>query len=462
MGNIYISFSAENSSKDSWVKEFMNFFKITIGKISSVPISIDSDLETELNFEKKIDESDLLILVFNDFISDRFSKLLNLIEQRHQEFSTQKKEILIVVKTNKLGSIVPVYLRKYVQFNFFEINIRTNENIEYSPFSEGDKINKFWSKLTDLAYDSKIFIESADSTETQKLTVYLAEVSKDQASTREILRREFLLSGFTILPSKPLPASVKDYQDAVQELIKKSDLSIHIMGELYGDSPAGSDYSFVEIQNKVVSELIGNGFKDQFSRLIWFPPNLEPYDEKQIQYLKRLKRELSDSNKGEIVQCSIEEFKELFNHKIKVAEHYSQQKPDNREKGVLIITDNARKEICRNLENRLININKNYEVIDLSQTGELFPVSTLKQKLMNADKAILLNFTQNRLWIQGMLGLTLKNINHEANPGTISIAAVTPGNYKRPVDFEALKVDFFSLEDSQLLFNIEKFLTQLN
>jgi hypothetical protein len=389
--------------------------------------------------------------------------LLNVVETQNQEFISGGKEIFIVVKTNKLGSIVPVYLRKYVQFNFFEINVRTNENIEYSPLSAGDKASKFWSKLTDLAYDSKIFIESIEqATHHKKLSVYLAEVSKDQVSNREILRREFLLSGFSILPSKPMPSSIKEYQESVKELITKSDVSIHIMGEIYGDSPAGSDYSYTEIQNKVVSELIGSELKESFYRFIWFPPNLEPYDEKQIQYLKRLKRELSDSKKGEIIQCSIEEFKELFLHKISHAAHHTQLKADTAEKKVLIVTDNSQKSICQDIENQLNRIKRDYEVLDLSQTGELFPVATFKQKLRVADKTIILNFSPNKLWIQGMLGLTLKNINREINFDEISVAAVSSGNNKTVADFGALKVNFFSLEDNQLLNNIEKFLTQLN
>ncbi|NJO70212.1 MAG: DUF4062 domain-containing protein [Bacteroidetes bacterium] len=108
-----------------------------------------------------------------------------------------------------------------------------------------------------MAYDIKLFLElqNGRKRDENNLTVYLAEVSKDQSSNREILRREFLLSGYTVLPFKPLPTSFKDYQEACLELLKVSDISIHIMGEVYGRvSLRVRYYSYQEIQNRIIAD----------------------------------------------------------------------------------------------------------------------------------------------------------------------------------------------------------------
>ena len=462
--NIYVSFSAENSDKDAWVSELMNFFKITLGKISPIPININSALNPGIDLESQIDKTKIIILIFNGFVSDSFARDLRILELRHHELVLGGKEIFVVNKSERFSSIIPIYLRKYSQYNFFEINIRTNEAIDYSPFFKGEKENKFWSKLTDLAYDTKMFFEPAEGSndEDKKLVVYLAEVSRDQVSNREILKREFLLSGYKVLPAKPLPTSIKEYHDTAMEIIINADVSIHIMGEVYGESPSGTDYSYPELQNKLVTELLGKTeiLKKNFYRFVWLPPSLEPYDEKQVQYLKRLKKELSESKSGEIIQCSIEEFKELFVQKInQIAGSDLQSIISKKEKNIVVITDNAEQLIFSKIEDQLRAAHKNFDVIDLSKTGDLFPLAMFRQKLKMANGAILLNLIHDSLWIQGMLGLTVK---YFRNGNKSSIVVVTSLQNKAAIDFNALKVDFLALDDSQLIKNIDKFLIQLS
>lgn len=463
--NIYINFSAENSNIDAWVSEIFNAFRITLSKIYPRTVNIKNGLESSIASETRFNEANIIILVINGFISDEFAKDLRALELKHQEYINSGKEIFVVVKSGKFNSIIPVYLRKYAQYNFFEVNIRTNEAIEYTPFLKGEKANKFWSKITDLAYDARIFFETAEGNpSTEKLNIYLAEVSKDQVNNREILKREFLLSGFGVLPSKPLPASHKEYNEVVSEIVRSSDFSVHIMGEIYGDSPSGSDYSYSEIQNKVVSELSGkaNQLKNGFYRFVWLPPNIEPYDEKQVQYLKRLKRELTDNNTGELIQCSIEEFKELIVQKVKQIKGLTAQNDsETEERRIILITDNAQESTYQKIVKQIEVANKEYESIDLSQTGELFPLAMFRQKLRMANAAILVNSKGNPGWVQGMIGLTIKNLFSGKKSYRKLIAAVSNNRSKSAIDYEALNVDFLSSEDSQFAKKLDKFLIQI-
>lgn len=466
MGNkLYINFSAENSKSDSWATELRNSLKLMLGRISETEIQFLNGLENSNPDEVKVSEADLIILVFNGFASDEFAADLKTLELTHQTLVDNGKEIFIVIKSPKFSPVIPVYLRKYAQYNFFEVNIRTNEAIEYAPLQKGEKENKFWSKLTDLAYDSRLYFDNLNGNlSAAKVNVYLAEVSKDQINHREILKREFQLSGYNVLPIKPLPGSLKEYHDAASEIIKTADFSIHIMGEIYGDSPSGSDYSFVEIQNKLVTELLSQepGLRKNFYRFVWLPPSLEPYDEKQIQYLKRLKRELNDNRSGEIIQCSIEEFKEIIAHKVNSLQNVEtilDFKPVG--KKVILIIDKPDETSYQKVVTKIKDAQKEYELIDMTRTGDLLPLAMFRQALNTSDAAIIMNLSDRNNWLDAMLGLTLKNISIDKNNKNKLVAALTRHSTKDDINFDAFHVDNISLDDSQFSEKIEKFLTQI-
>lgn len=465
--NIYINFSAENSSNDPWVSELLSSFGLMLGKVSNFLIQIKSGLERANETGEQLNKANLVILVFNGFVSDDFSRDLRVLELNHQELVKKGKEIFIVVKSPKFNSIIPVYLRKYLIYNFFEINIRTNETIEYISSGKGEKESKYWSKLTDLVYDTKLFFETLNNSNsplTKKVKVYLAEVSKDQVNNREILKREFMLSGYEVIPAKPLPASLKEYREAVAEAIKPSRLSVHIMGEVYGDSPSGSDYSYPEIQNKLVSELLSQNsqLNEKFFRLVWLPPNLDPYDEKQIQYLKRLKRELNDSSSGEIIQCSIEEFKEIIVQKIAALNNenniFSEQLPESK---VVLLIDKPDEVVYQKVVGQIKKAGKNYELIDLTRTGELLPLTAFNQLLSSSEAAVIINMKSRKNWMSGILGLAIKNYYGTKKRHSKPIAALSNANNKEEIDFGALNVEYIELEDSQFTERLEKFLTQI-
>lgn len=452
---IYFSFSGEGSTPDAWIADFMNYFRITLEKVTPRAFGISTGPDNS-----NLREADLVILVFNGFISDSFAGDLKIIES--DEWKNEGKELFVVVKSGRFSAIVPGYLRKYNRYNFYDINSRTNEIVDFLPFIKGEKENRFWSGLTDLAFDVKLFFENLNTaSDAEKLTLYLAEVSRDQAVHREILKREFLLSGIRVVPLKPLPGTFREYHDTVKEIIGTADVSVHVMGEIYGDSPAGTDYSFPEIQNKIITELSGQSGRDSIYRFVWLPPNLEPYDEKQIQYLKRLRKELNESGRGEIIQCSLEEFKEIVFQKLKNISGSSAHSVFGGNQGkVVLITDDSLRNVFQKVDSLIKIVRNDYELIDMSQAGDLFPPFVFRNKLHAADRAIILNASGNLNWIKSVLGLTMKNIFTGKDTGSKSIAAVTSYKNKEAIDFEALNIDFFSLEDSQLTEHIENFLIQ--
>ena len=113
---IYISFSAENSASDAWATELLNSFRLTLSKISQTTLSFSSNVNQSDTAPKNLENADLILLVFNGFVSDEFTTDLKILEAKHVELISKGKEIYVVVKSGKFGSIIPVFIRKFTQY----------------------------------------------------------------------------------------------------------------------------------------------------------------------------------------------------------------------------------------------------------------------------------------------------------------------------------------------------------
>ena len=84
-----------------------------------------------------------------------------------------------------------------------------------------------------------------------KPAVYLAECGYDRKPQRELLEGELKRLGYPVLPDKRLPMDELEYVQAVQSLMARCALSIHLVGERYGAVPDGpTDRSASVIQNE--------------------------------------------------------------------------------------------------------------------------------------------------------------------------------------------------------------------
>ena len=106
-----------------------------------------------------------------------------------------------------------------------------------------------------------------------KPAVYLAECSYDRKPQRELLEGELKRLGYPVLPDRRLPGDEVEYVAAVQSLLARCALSIHLVGEKYGSVPDGpTDRSVSMIQNELaVARCRGGGLR----RLIWLPQGTE-------------------------------------------------------------------------------------------------------------------------------------------------------------------------------------------
>jgi hypothetical protein len=110
-----------------------------------------------------------------------------------------------------------------------------------------------------------------DEQATAKATIYLAECSYDRKETREILEGDLRHHGYTVLPDQQLPRDEADYVAAVERLLERCRLAIHLVGESYGAVPVGpSQKSVAELQNELAVQRSKSG---ALARVIWLPEN---------------------------------------------------------------------------------------------------------------------------------------------------------------------------------------------
>jgi hypothetical protein len=136
--------------------------------------------------------------------------------------------------------------------------------------------------MTEAGPDATATTPSAPS----KPTVYLAECSFDQRPARDSLDVELKRHGYRVLPDQELPKDEEAYTAQVAECLRHSQLSIHLIGSIYGMVPDGpSGKSVVVLQNELaIQQSRDAGLK----RLIWVPDNIAPKQKEQVDFINLL------------------------------------------------------------------------------------------------------------------------------------------------------------------------------
>lgn len=204
--------------------------------------------------------------------------------------------------------------------------------LEFGPESS----QNYYAKVDDLARDIAVLIKMLDprsdssaqtaAADENQAVVYLAETTTDLNVQRDSIKRELLERKYKVLPDKPLPAEADAFKQAVREAIQASQLSIHLIGEEYGEPPAGENRSVVELQNTLAAERDGD---PSFSRIIWMPPDLKAKEFRQRVLIKKL---LDSNSTGitELLQNTIEDLKTVVQDKINAPAPSAPQSPKAR------------------------------------------------------------------------------------------------------------------------------------
>jgi hypothetical protein len=116
-----------------------------------------------------------------------------------------------------------------------------------------------------------------------------------------------------IVPDTELPLSEPGFVAAVREYMKRSRLSVHLIGAHYGIVPEGEmERSIVRLQYDLAVERASD---PEFWQIIWLPPDLAPQDERQWKFIHDLQN-LSSHSGSELIQTRLEDLKTIIQDRL--------------------------------------------------------------------------------------------------------------------------------------------------
>src|SRR6185503_4531092 len=188
-----------------------------------------------------------------------------------------KARIFKVLKTPvETQESLPQIMKDVLGYEFFTIEDGTPLELDSA---YGEKFAQDYNrKVGKLAWDISQLLKKLETgtrdnghakQDAAKPTIYLAECSYDRKQAREILEGELKRHGYPVLPDQELPRDEEEYVTAVEQLLKRCKLSIHLVGETYGGVPDGpSQKSEAVLQNELAAQ---RSRSDQLKRVIWGP-----------------------------------------------------------------------------------------------------------------------------------------------------------------------------------------------
>jgi hypothetical protein len=236
-----------------------------------------------------------------------------------------KSRVFKVAKTFTPRDGHPAPVQGLLGYEFYEYDEISGRAREFSPEIDPNRDARYWERLEDLAWDIKQQIElvrTADEPSAAEAlpgassapTVYLAETTYDLSEQRDKIKRELTQRGHQVLPDKELPLRAPALKEAVREYLKRSRLSVHLVGENYGVIPEmEAERSMVRLQEELAVE---RGDDAGFSRLIWMPPGLQPNDERQQKFVADLQNSFTSRNGSELLQVKLEDLKTIIQTKL--------------------------------------------------------------------------------------------------------------------------------------------------
>ena len=326
----------------------------------------------------------------------------------------EKHRVFKVVKTYIAREEHPPELRDLLGYEFYQLDTASGMAREFdheiSPRGEKDK--RFWEKFEDLACDIAELIKRLESPPPSQppdpspssTTVYLAETTSDLSEERDKVKRELQQFGHVVLPDKSLPLKAPALRQEVCEYLKRSRLSVHLIGEHYGVIPEmETERSIVRLQQELAMERGDNG---EFSRLIWMPPGLQPKDARQQKFVDNLPNSFTSHNGSELLQVKLEDLKTIIQTKLT-----QKPKPVAGASGdrvrIYLICDKQDVDAVEPLQSYLFN--REYEVpLALLDGSEVEVLQDHKENLLLCDAVLIFQGRASEGWLRMKLRELLK------------------------------------------------------
>lgn len=309
-----------------WVTNFKKFLELMLYQVLGEKPNVLLKGEFDSLTAPTMDNAAVLVTVLSrDFAQS--GRCLDLVESFQNKAGQSKlPRVFKVLKTPLTNPEQPPRLREMQGYDMFQLDPETGQPKEYSDFFSQEAEKQYWMKMVDLAYDiheSLLYFKQGEQKSEvknifRKKIIFLAETGHDLSVQRNIIKRELQRYGYVVLPTQSLPETYTELEKAVQKDLSDANLSIHLIGNAYGEIPEGADRSVIDIQNKLAAEesLKKKSRKEEFSRLIWIAPNLKFASDRQKAFIESIRRDIEAQEGAEILQNPLEDFKNIVREEL--------------------------------------------------------------------------------------------------------------------------------------------------
>lgn len=362
----------------------------------------------------------------------------------------------------------PSRLRELLGYDMYQVDADSGEVKEYSDYFSAEAERQYWMKMVDLTYDVYDALlamrgagKQAETVSHARRTIYLAETVHHLSVQRNVIRRELQRHGYHVLPNQTLPGTASELERIVKRDLDRSNLSIHLIGNSYGEAPEGSERSVVDLQNAFAAER-AKAAKQDFTRLIWIPANVSQASERQKRFIESVKREVEAQEGAEILETSLEDFKNIIREELMEAVKRTGVFSDSSGKSVYVMHD----KIDHTEVKPFIQYIKDagFEVLIPEFEGELLDV---RQKhidnLRRLDAAIIYKGKVNEQWVQ-MKALDLLKAPGFGRKKPIVAKAIltTPGSRLNAESFRTQNLRVFEGNEQKSFESLQSFLKEFD
>jgi hypothetical protein len=331
-------------SQNGWITEFHRVLAIRLSQLMGRRPVIWRDPELHGNhiFDQQIVDQFSQVAIMISILTPRYTKSDWCVKEANEFYDVcktnigfsvnNKARIFKVIKTPLKIEQHPESIRNILGYEFYSSDPTTGRLKEFSQQLGQQTEKLYWDKMDDLANDIAEFLEDLESydggntgvqvngngnSQKEGLKIYLAESSFETRELRDNIRRELQDSGYKVFPDTQLPFVELPLIQNVESFLSESQLSVHLVGESYGMVPEGTLKSIVEIQNEVAAAASSSR---NLQRLIWVPEGFNPKEERQISFLNKLNEGNEGIEGADLIQSSLESFKEILSDKINFIE----------------------------------------------------------------------------------------------------------------------------------------------
>jgi hypothetical protein len=459
-------------NEPGWVTQFKKFLELMLTQVLGEKPKVILKAEHDTVTAPRLDNVAVLIPALSgSFITS--GGCLDHMEaffKANENAANKNTRVFKVLKSPLSVLDQPPRLRELLGYDMFQVDPESGEVREYADYFSTEAERQYWMKMVDLTYDIYDTLLSLRQTEKtsetiqyKRKTIYLAETGHDLSVQRNIIKRELQRHGYVVLPNQTLPGTLNDLERLVRRDLGQSNLSVHLIGASYGEIPEGSDKSVVDHQNRLAAEksVKAKESKEEFTRLIWIPSNLNQASEKQKGFIESIKRDVEAQEGVEILQTSLEDFKNIMREELLEAVEKSHF-VEGTGKSIYLMHD----KIDHAEVKPFIQMIKDagFEVLIPEFEGELLE---LRQKhidnLRRLDAAIIYKGKVNEQWVR-MKALDLLKAPGFGRKKPIIAKAIltTPGSGVNPESFRAQNLRVIEGDQQRSLESLKSFLQEFN